>query len=170
MIDLQQATLAVCATVGAYALYKRYRASTISDIPGPKNPSWRYGIQLFVPVNSQCRLTDSGTGHAWWWQREEAGAVDKMILEEYGTVARWNGSLGVHYFPGVWLWYTHVDATVQEERLWIADPKAIHHILHSPDSLYVKPSVHMEKNAMLTDRGVAAVEGECLLIPYQSNP
>lgn len=102
MIDLQQATLAVCATVVAYALYKRYRASTISDIPGPKNPSWRYGIQLFVPVNSQCRLTDSGTGHAWWWQREEAGAVDKMILEEYGTVARWNGSLGVHYFPGVW--------------------------------------------------------------------
>lgn len=37
----------------------------------------------------------SGTGHAWWWRLEETSVVEKNFLEEYGTVARWNGALGV---------------------------------------------------------------------------
>ena len=98
MMDFQQTTLTMCATAAAYVLYKRYRTSMISDIHGPKNPSWRYGIEFFVPVGRRSHLTDFGTGHTWWWQREEFGVVDKMILDEYGTVARWNGSLGVHSF------------------------------------------------------------------------
>ena len=31
----------------------------------------------------------------WWWQREGANIVEKNLLEEYGTVVRWNGALGV---------------------------------------------------------------------------
>jgi hypothetical protein len=44
--------------------------------------------------------------------------------------------------------------------LWIADPKAIHHILHGSGTVYEKPSASMEMIATLTDRGVGAVEGE----------
>ena len=46
-------------------------------------------------------LTGSGTGHLWWWQRQEATVVEKRILEDYGAVARWNGCLGVHFFSAV---------------------------------------------------------------------
>jgi hypothetical protein len=41
-----------------------------------------------------------GIGHLWWWQSEEAGVVEKRLLEEYGTVARWNGALGVRFLSG----------------------------------------------------------------------
>ena len=37
-------------------------------------------------------------GHRWYWQNQEAGATEKHILEKYGTVARWNGPLGVRIF------------------------------------------------------------------------
>ena len=30
---------------------------------------------------------------------EEAAAVEKKLLEEYGAVSRWNGSLGVCFIP-----------------------------------------------------------------------
>ena len=35
----------------------------------------------------------------WWWQREEAGVVEKRLLEEYGAMVRWNGFLGVCLTP-----------------------------------------------------------------------
>lgn len=41
-------------------------------------------------------LTGPGTGHQWWWLREDATVVEKSFLEDYGGVVRWNGSLGVH--------------------------------------------------------------------------
>src|ERR1700753_1809822 len=92
---------------------------------------------------NRTRMVVAARGSGCCRQDDSGGIRNRSSLERipWGTLLSW--SLG--------LWYTHVDATVQEERLWIADPKAIHHILHSPGSLYVKPSVHMEKNAMLTD-------------------
>ncbi|KAF9778983.1 cytochrome P450 [Thelephora terrestris] len=121
-MDSQQAALAIFGATAAYVWYKRYRTFSISDVPGPKNPSWIYG-------------------HAWWWLSEEFTVVEKRILEEYGTISRWNGSLG-------------------EERLWVADPKAIHHILQGSNRLYDKPSFIRELSAMVIDWGVASVAGE----------
>jgi len=43
-MDFQQTALAICGATIVYALYQRYRGLTISDVPGPKNPSWIYGI------------------------------------------------------------------------------------------------------------------------------
>ena len=34
-------------------------------------------------------------GHQWYWQVQDAGVVERDILENYGPVARWNGPLGV---------------------------------------------------------------------------
>ena len=34
----------------------------------------------------------------WWWQGEGANIVEKSLLEEYGTVVRWNGAFGVSSF------------------------------------------------------------------------
>jgi hypothetical protein len=48
----------------------------------------------------------------------------------------------------------------QEERLWIADSKAIHHILQGTSYLYGKPHATRELSTMLIDRGLASTEGE----------
>ena len=40
-------------------------------------------------------------GHEWWWQREEAGVIEKRLLDKYGAVVRWNGSLGVRSFSTI---------------------------------------------------------------------
>ena len=54
---------------------------------------------------------------------------------------------------------------MQEERLWIADPKAIHHIFQGSDRLYEKPHFQRERIAMLSGWGVGTVEGDLFLIP-----
>jgi hypothetical protein len=52
------------------------------------------------PSGKGLYLMDPGTGHLWWWQQEEASAIEKGILEEHGAIARWNGLLGVSFFHG----------------------------------------------------------------------
>ncbi|KAF9778997.1 cytochrome P450 [Thelephora terrestris] len=123
-MDSQQATLAICGAtvVVAYIWYTRCRTHSISDVPGPKNPSWIYG-------------------HRWSWMIEEAAVVEKKLLEGHGSIVRWNRSFG-------------------EEHLWVADPKAVHHILQGSNRLYEKPQFVRERAAILMDRGLLAVEGD----------
>ena len=49
---------------------------------------------------------------------------------------------------------------VQEDRLWIADPAALNHILHKSGYLYAKPSNTRERLSLVLDRGLAWAEGE----------
>ena len=53
--------------------------------------------------------------------------------------------------------------------MWIADPKAINHILKSSDVLYGKLDSAREVVALLTDRGLVWAEGNVLsnLVPFQ---
>jgi hypothetical protein len=113
--------------------------------------------------NKKVRLTGFATGHLWWWQHEEASVLEKHILDEYGTVARWNGTLGVRFFLEM---DRYTDVVGQEQRLWVADPKAIHHILQNSSLVYEKPSVNRELLAALTDDGIATAKGELPLILY----
>ena len=53
-----------------------------------------------------------------------------------------------------------IGARLQEDRLWIADPKAINHILQKSGYLYAKPGNTQERIALLSDRGIISVEGE----------
>ena len=104
-MDFQQAALATCGLVVTYVWYKLYRALTISDVPGPKNPSWIYGMRPHVTYAYAALLffyisPVPGTGHLWWWQLEEARVVEKNLLGKYGTVVRWNGPLGVSFVSG----------------------------------------------------------------------
>ena len=70
------------------------------------------------------------------------------------------GRLGFAYFLGVRVRRDiHTDAIEQEERLWIADPKAIRHILQGTSYLYEKPHANREVISTLTDRGLGTVEG-----------
>jgi hypothetical protein len=112
----------------------------------------------------------SGTGHRWWWNCEEAGVVEKGILEEHGTIARWNGLLGVHFGD-------HTCSTpqandiVQAEYLWIADPKAIRHILQAASHLYEKPTFIREQLATFMDNGLVSTAGESgLLVSHRVEP
>ena len=52
---------------------------------------------------------------------------------------------------------------VQEDCLWIADPKAINHILQKTGYLYAKSSDVRELTALVGDRGIAWAEGKCSL-------
>ena len=102
----------------------------------------------------------SKTGHRWWWQYEEVGVVEKEILEQHGTVARWNGLLGVQSIFGSHTYsIPHADAVVQVEYLWIADPKAIHHILQTANHLYEKPAFIREQLATFMDEGLVSSTG-----------
>ena len=56
-MDFQRAALALCVATVAYTWYKRRRTHSISDVPGPKNPSWIYGI----PGITACEMALSHT-------------------------------------------------------------------------------------------------------------
>jgi hypothetical protein len=56
------------------------------------------------------------------------------------------------------------DATIQEERLWVADPKAIHRILQGPSYLYETPYTKRVLMATIMDRGLPSTEGNFPLI------
>ena len=49
---------------------------------------------------------------------------------------------------------------MQEERIWISDPKAIHHILHGTNYLYERSRVFVELAESVLGRGVFSAEGE----------
>ena len=49
---------------------------------------------------------------------------------------------------------------MQEDRLWIADPKALNHILQKSGYLYEKSSDIRERAGLLTDHGILWAEGE----------
>jgi len=55
---------------------------------------------------------------------------------------------------------------LQENRLWIADPKAINHIMQKSGYFYTKPSDAREQIALLADRrGIGSVEGRSSIRP-----
>ena len=54
----------------------------------------------------------------------------------------------------------------QKERLWVSDPKAIHHILQGSAYLYEKSRAARERFATVMDRGLVVVEGKCFFISY----
>lgn len=58
-MDLPQVTLIICGATAIYIWYKRYYAVSISDVPGPKNPSWICGIYISNKPRGH-HLTDSG--------------------------------------------------------------------------------------------------------------
>ena len=49
---------------------------------------------------------------------------------------------------------------MQEDRLWIADPKAINHILQKSGYLYTRPSSFRERAELVGGRGIMSIEGE----------
>ena len=98
---------------------------------------------------------------------EEAGGSEKRFLKNFGNVVRWNGPFGVSsafigHTPASYseLLTEIVGVCVQEDCLWVADPKALNHILHKSGYSYAKPGNINEVMALLGDRGVASVDGE----------
>ena len=99
----------------------------------------------------------------WWWKGKGAGVVEKSLLDEYGTLARWNGALGVSSFHrGQTEVLCFANMIIQEDRLWIADPKAIQHIVQV--SYYqCEKNPHLKPmRELLIDRGLISVEGESI--------
>lgn len=59
-MDLQRAALAICGAMAVYIWYKRYCALSISDVPGPKNPSWIHGISAPLTKSNAIILRTPG--------------------------------------------------------------------------------------------------------------
>ena len=55
---------------------------------------------------------------------------------------------------------------MQEDRLWIADPKAVNHILQKSGYLYGKPKNTQERASLLSGRGVVWAQGGSSVISY----
>jgi len=53
-----------------------------------------------------------------------------------------------------------IGVCLQEDSLWIADPKAINHILQKSGYLYARPSNIRERSALFTDYSILWAEGE----------
>jgi cytochrome P450 len=103
-------------------------------------------------------------GHMSVLTGAEAGEVENNFLTTYGSVVRWKGPLGVRRFLNSRTsappdWGPDRLHFGQEDRLWIADPKALFHILHSSD-LWVKSATSRELVAVLQDRGLVWAEGD----------
>ena len=64
----------------------------------------------------------------------------------------------------------YADHILQEERLWIADPKAIHHILQATNYLYQKPPHLLEILESILDKGLVSVEGELSHVSHVVQP
>ena len=105
--------------------------------------------------------TWDAVGHLSSLQNAEAGELENHYLNTYGSVVRWKAPLGVREFLYQFLrdWGLDRLRSGQEDRLWMADPKAISHILNSGD-LWVKTVATREITAILFDRGVAWAEGD----------
>ena len=101
--------------------------------------------------------------------------MEKRFLENFGNVVHLNGPLGVRFVrieytppPIVLEFLTKV---IQGDRLWIADPAALNHILQKSGYLYAKPSNNRERARLFTDRGLLWANGEfpatvdCFLLP-----
>ena len=52
-----------------------------------------------------------------------------------------------------------IDMRVQEDCVWVADPKAINHILQKSGYLYATPSNIREASSLLADRGIIWAHG-----------
>ena len=171
----QLGAFAICAGVFVYAfLRKRKRFPAIKDLPGPENPSWIFGTSLggqsrpfhFLKWvgNIECEISKDISGISWVrnpeeWRRgtSRISGTSFVGMVPLGYVATWIEqtspfrirTLGWNY------WFC-----AQEDRLWIADPKALNHILQKSGYLYAKPSSVQERTALLTDRGIIWAQGE----------
>ena len=58
---------------------------------------------------------------------------------------------------------------MQEDRLWIADPKATNHILQKSGYLYARPSELRERSELLTGRSILWVDGDLSIAASLSN-
>lgn len=103
-------------------------------------------------------------GHQPFLEDAEAGELENHYLTTYGSIVHWKGPLGVRgalETKHLFLPYRGLDGLFsgQEDRLWIADPKALYHILHSND-IWGKTVADREINAVLLDRGLLWAEGD----------
>ena len=56
----------------------------------------------------------------------------------------------------------------QENRLWVADPKALHHMFHATGYLYRKSANSREMSSIIADEGLLSADGKHK-IPYQGS-
>jgi len=168
-MQYQLGALATCTAIFVYVFLRRYRKpSAIRDVPGPANPSWIFGTSpafhlLLQPITLNVKNPKDTNG---------ISCPKKLVGQRRGS-SRISGTSFVGTVPlgcvlplstdRVSRFLTPagmIDVCAQEDRLWIADPKAANHIIQKSGYLYAKPSENQEISALFNDFGLPSVEGE----------
>ncbi|KAF9789640.1 cytochrome P450 [Thelephora terrestris] len=121
-MEYSKTIVAVVVVPAIWLLFKKLKQSEVADIRGP-DTSWSFLM-----------------GHLKLLWHSEAGGVEKLFLDNYGSVVRFK-------------------APFAENRLWVADPKALHHIFHATSYLYRKSASRREMDAIIADRGLLYADG-----------
>lgn len=97
--------------------------------------------------------------------RTECGVTEAKWQEKFGNVCRIKASFGVSRRLFCSSCTSLKDTNFwQEDRLWIADPKALQHIFRTSGYDYRKPHALVAIAEMLTDRGLVWAHGTLLLL------
>lgn len=88
----------------------------------------------------------------------ECGVTEERWQEEFGSVCRIKSSLGVRPRIAL-LQMKSIDPCTQQDRLWVADPKALQRIYQNSSYSYKKPEGSRITGALLLDRGIIWAEG-----------
>ena len=178
-MQYQLEAIATCAAVFVYVILRRRRLS-IADVPGPENPSWIFGTSPegqphspSLPVDRRLNGLKDTSGISWSkksgeWRRGSSRSSGTSfagrVLLGYASLAIEPAT--VSCVPGIFT--DTIGSCIQEDRLWIGDPKAINHILQKSGYLYAKPSDLRERSALMSDRGILWAKSE--LPPSLSPP
>ncbi|KAF7316400.1 Cytochrome P450 [Mycena indigotica] len=122
-----------------YLVYRRRLSPSISDLPGPQPESFLLGTTSAAPQALVC--SPRAPGSLPEFQQGQVGVAEFKWAAQYGDVYRVKGILGT-------------------ERLFVADPKAIHHIHHLASYNIRKQELRAELSRVFTGPGLSYVEGE----------
>ncbi|KAK0196692.1 cytochrome P450 [Armillaria mellea] len=124
----------VCLLSAAYLVYQRPRRISIANIPGPQWKYWLYG-----------NLPELLKG--------EAGEMDFKWQDQYGDIVRVRAPLGASCSLLATCPVTD-GRLVQEDRLMVSDPKALHYIYQTSGYKFIKPPGRKELGRLITGTGI----------------
>jgi hypothetical protein len=147
----------------AYSIYYRREWSCISlaDIPGPNPESYLLGILFNV---SFCSLLLYFAGNTPDLYSSECGVIEAKWLDAFGALFLVKGSFGVHILSII----IRVSSTltfylIKEDRLYIADPAALQHLLQKGGYNYTKIPGDNATKALSGGRGLFWAESMSFL-------
>ncbi|KAG6382153.1 hypothetical protein JVT61DRAFT_798 [Boletus reticuloceps] len=142
------AVVGLAALILVYALFKRPTRPSLSMIRGPPSPSFVFGRVLFHAWPPSTYLRHC-TGNLLELLQRPVGEAEFSWQSQYGNVVRFKSVFG-------------------EDRLLIADPKALRKIMNISTDSYPKLPNYRVLGRMITGKGIIWADGTSFPFSYLS--